>query len=230
MRTRNFTFVAAALALSLAATARAQQTVAVVDLEKLIRLHPNTAEDKKQLEATLKDYNNQKDQVRSLAVSTRDAFEAAAREAANPALSEAARKKAEAVAREKRQAAIEAERNAAEKTRELQRDLSAQEMKMLKRTTDEIERAIAAYARNKGIDVVLQLPSRLSPGTGVVYFKPELDITPAIMKFLDIPDEEPEAEDGAAAEAKPAAAKADAPGAAEVRPAAPPPAPASAKE
>ena len=193
MRNWSVHFLAAVMALSFTATAFAQQKVAVVDLEKLIRLHPNTTEDKKTLEGTLKDFNKQKEQLQSLASSARKAFEEAAREATNPALSEAARKKAETVALEKRQTALEAARNADEKIRELQRELNKQEMKMLKRTSDEIERAIAAYARGKGIDLVLQLPSRLSAGAGVIYSKPEMDITPEIMKILGI--EEPEEDD-----------------------------------
>ncbi len=193
MRNMSIHFLAAVLALSFTATAYAQQKIAVVDLEKLIRLHPNTAEDKKTLEVTLKDFNKQKEQLQALAASTRKAFEEAAREATNPALSESARKKAEAVAIDKRQAALEAARGAEEKIRELQRELNKQEMKMLKRTSDIIERAIAAYARGNGIDLVLQLPSRLSAGTGVIYSKPEMDITGEIMKLLGI--EEPEEED-----------------------------------
>lgn len=208
MFTRTLPVLAAVLALSLSLTASAQQKIAVVDLEKLIRLHPNTAEDKKQLEATLKDYNKQKEQLQSVAASTRKAFEAAVREATNPALSEAAKQKAEAAALEKRQAALEADRNAAEEIRKLQRDLNAQELKMLKRTSDEIERAVAAYAKGNGIDLVLQLPSKLSPGTGVVYSKPEMDITAAIMKLLDIPDEEPEEEEAEKQADAPAAAEA----------------------
>ncbi len=193
MRNMSIHFLAAVLALSFTATAYAQQKIAVVDLEKLIRLHPNTAEDKKTLEGTLKDFNKQKEQLQALAASTRKAFEEAAREATNPALSESARKKAEAVALDKRQAALEAARGAEEKIRELQRELNKQEMKMLKRTSDIIERAIAAYARGNGFDLVLQLPSRLSAGTGVIYSKPEMDITAEVMKLLGI--EEPEEDD-----------------------------------
>ena len=64
---------------------------------------------------------------------------------------------------------------------------------MLKRTSDIIERAVAAYARGNGIDLVLQLPSRLSAGAGVIYSRPEMDITEEIMKLLGI--EEPADED-----------------------------------
>ena len=215
---------AAALALSIASAAYAQQRIAVVDFEKLVRLHPNTADDKRQLEATLKDYNAQKEQLQNVAVSTRKAFEEAAREAANPALSDSARQKAEATALEKRQAALEADRNAAEKVRELQRDLNEQEMRMLRRTSQIIERAISAYAKGNNIDIVLQLPSRLGAGSGVVYNKDDADITSAVMALLGIEepkdDGEEAAEDGdaakdaakdnAAKDPEPVAAKADA--------------------
>ncbi len=214
MRNISMHFLAAALALSFTATAYAQQKIAVVDLEKLIRLHPNTAEDKKTLEATLKDFNKQKEQLQALAASTRKAFEEAAREATNPALSESARKKAETVALDKRQAALEAARGADEKMRELQRELNKQEMKMLRRTSDIIERAIAAYARGNGYDLVLQLPSRLSAGTGVIYSKPEMDITGEVMKLLGIEEpaeeDEDDEEEVEPAAAKPAAAEAPA--------------------
>ena len=209
MRNLSIHFLAAILALSVTATAYAQQKIAVVDLEKLIRLHPNTAEDKKTLEATLKDFNKQKEQLQALAASTRKAFEEAAREATNPALSESARKKAETVAIDKRQAALEAARGAEDKIRELQRELNKQEVKMLKRTSDIIERAIAAYARGNGIDLVLQLPSRLSAGTGVIYSKPEMDITVEIMKLLGIEEPEEEDADAASAEADTPAPKAE---------------------
>ena len=67
MRNLSIHFLAAVLALSVTATAYAQQKIAVVDLEKLIRLHPNTAEDKKTLEGTIKDFNKQKEQLQALA-------------------------------------------------------------------------------------------------------------------------------------------------------------------
>ena len=147
MRNMSIHFLAAVLALSFTATAYAQQKIAVVDLEKLIRLHPNTVEDKKTLEGTLKDFNKQKEQLQALAASTRKAFEEAAREATNPALSESARKKAETVALDKRQAALEAARGAEEKIRELQRELNKQEMKMLRRTSERIStRAAGGFA------------------------------------------------------------------------------------
>lgn len=191
MNCHRFPILMSVLAVLLAVSASAQQKIAVVDLEKLIRLHPNTIADKELLEATLKDYSAQKEQLQSVAISTRKAYEEAIREASNAALSESAKQKAEAAAMEKRQAAIEADRNAAEKVRELQRSLNEQEMRMLKRTSDVIERAVNAYAKGKGIDLVLQLPSgKLGAISGVIYSNENMDITPDIMKLLGIKDED----------------------------------------
>lgn len=200
--------IVAAMALTLATVASAQQKIAVVDFEKLVRLHPNTADDKKQLEATLKDYNAQKELFQNAAIAARKAFEEAAREASNPALSDAAKQKAEAAAIEKRQAAIEADRTASEKVRALQRDLNEQEMRMLRRTSDVIQKEISAYAKEEGIDIVLQLPSRLGTGSGVVYNKEGTDITDAIMKRLNIEEPE-EAEEEAEDEKEPEPAAAE---------------------
>lgn len=204
---KSAAIIAAALALALAPAAQAQQKIAVVDFEKLVRLHPNTAADKRQLEATLKEYNAQKEQLQNVATSTRKAFEEAAREASNPALSDTARQKAEATALEKRQAAIEADRNASEKVRALQRDLNEQEMRMLRRTSGAIDAAVAEYAKANGIDIVLQLPSRLGAGSGVIYHDEKTDITAQIMDKLGIKEPEDDEEDEgdeADAEAKPA--------------------------
>lgn len=190
MRTFSLNTAIAIITLSLSSMAFAQQKIAVVDLEKLIRLHPNTSADKELLAETLKDYTDQMEQVKALAVSTRKAFEEAARAASNPALSESARKTAEEDALKKRDAAIEADRNATEKVRELQKNLTDQEIRMLKRTKEIIERAISAYAKGNGIDLVLELPPKNLGGvSSVLYANPTMDITPQIMELLDIKDE-----------------------------------------
>ena len=176
-------------------SASAQQKIAVVDLEKIVRYHPNTAGDKSLLEAKLKKSSEEKDKLQELVLATRKAFEDAVKAASNPALSESARKTAEAVAKEKRQEAFDAERNAAERIRELQRELNEDEISMLKRTTDQIGRYISAYCKANNIDLVLQLPSpKMGIVSSVLYAKQEFDITDEIMKVVGcvVPKEEEE--------------------------------------
>jgi Skp family chaperone for outer membrane proteins len=126
----------------LASAALAQSSgIAVIDLETLVRLHPNTASDKKLLEQTLKEFTGEKD----------------------------------------------AEREYNETVRSLQRQLTEQEMRMLKRTTAEIEEAVAGYAKAKQLQLVLQLPGeKLGAVSGVIYAAPPLNITTNIMKLMGI--------------------------------------------
>lgn len=174
-------------------------TIAVVDLEELVSLHPNTAADKKLLEQTLKEFTAEKDELRERFEKARDAFEDAVKEVQNPALSEKAKRKAEDEALKRRTAALNAEREMSERVRTLQRQLTEQEVRMLKRTASEIEDAVAGYARARKIDLVLQLPGeKLGAVSGVLYAAPPLNITTNIMTLLGI---RPEAAEKPAAEA-----------------------------
>lgn len=174
-------------------------TIAVVDLEELVSLHPNTAADKKLLEQTLKEFTAEKDELRERFEKARDAFEDAVKEVQNPALSEKAKRKAEDEALKRRTAALNAEREMSERVRALQRQLTEQEVRMLKRTASEIEDAVAGYARARKIDLVLQLPGeKLGAVSGVLYAAPPLNITTNIMTLLGI---RPEAAEKPAAEA-----------------------------
>ena len=109
------------------------------------------------------------------------------REAENPALSDNARakKKEEAIA--KQEVAIEAERNLSETVQGLQRRLTEDEVRMLRRTSKEIQSAVAAYAREKGIQMVLQYSAAEGAGPSSVFYADEtLDITAAIMQLIGI--------------------------------------------
>ena len=58
---------------------------------------------------------------------------------------------------------------------------------MLKRTTAEIEKAVAAYAKGRSLDLVLQLPGeKLGAVSGVLYAAPALNITTNIMQLMGI--------------------------------------------
>lgn len=187
MRTRIPALLAIALSLSLCLPLLAQQKVAVINLGKLIELHPNTARDKAVLEATLKDFASQRDQLKAEVMLKRKAFEEAARAVDNPALSEKARAEARADLLAKRDIAIEAEKATAEKVRDLQRQLTEQEVRMLKITSDEIRAATAAYAKKHGIDVVLQAPDpQRQIVSSVFYSSPSVDITKPIMELLGV--------------------------------------------
>lgn len=181
--------IAALAAIIAVSPAAAEQKIAVLDLEKIVLLHPNTAHDKELLSASVKEMSAQREALAGSVKKARDDFEAAAKEADNPALSEKARTAKIEEAAAKREAAIDALQAADKKMRELQKQLSEQELRMLKVTTDEIRKVVETYAKANGISLILQLPSdRIGSGSGVLYSDGSMDITKAIMDKMGIKD------------------------------------------
>lgn len=162
----------------LATVARAQG-LAVVDMEELVRYHPNTASDKKLLDQTLKEYKSEGTDLQQKLESLQSAFEKARKDALDPALSDKARKTAEDQAAKARDELGAADRKARETMQLRQQQLNEQEMRMLKRTTAEIREAVEKYALENKIALVL-------PANQVVFGEKALDITDAIMKRLHI--------------------------------------------
>ena len=189
------------VAVAVAFSVFAETKFATIDLEQIVKLHPNTEADKKLLEKTLQEYTSQADAAEAAALAARKALEAAANEVRNPALSEKARKTAEADAKAKYEAARTAEQTLVETKRNLQRRLTEQEVMMLKRTIDEIEDVIAKYAKEKGLSAVVPTTgAKLGVSPAFIWSDPALDITADIMKIMKIEDKV--VEEKAKAEAK----------------------------
>ncbi len=155
------------------------QSVAVVDMEELVRLHPNTASDKKLLDSTVKDFKAENDELRQKLEGMQDEFDKARKEAQDPALSEKARKVAEDRAGKSLDALKTADRAAREKMQARQEQLSDMQSRMLKKTIGELRDLIGKYAGEQKIAVVL-------PAGQVVFSAPTLDITDAIMKQMSV--------------------------------------------
>lgn len=190
-----------AIVVAVAFSAFAEAKLGTIDLEKIVKLHPNTEADKKLLEKTLQEYTSQADAAEAAALAARKALEAAANEVRNPALSEKARKAAEEDAKAKYEAARAAEQTLVETKRNLQRRLTEQEVMMLKRTIDEIEDVVAKYAKEKGLSAVVPTTgAKLGVSPAFLWSDPALDITADIMKLMKI--EEKPVEEKATEEAK----------------------------
>lgn len=174
--------IALSAATVLLAVAAFAQSIVVVDMEAVLAKHPNTPNDKKLLESTLADYSKERDALRAKLEAKQADVEKQMREAQNPMLAPA---KAEEL-RTACQAAVrslEEEGRAAEaQMAERSRTLSEMERKLIKRTTDEIQAHIAAYAKEKGYDLVVY--KNLVP-----YVCPERDITDRIIVLCGgVPD------------------------------------------
>lgn len=167
-------------ALCAAATLHAQSvSVAVVDMEELVRSHPNTAADKKLLEQTIKEYKSEGADLQQKLESLQEDFERSRKEAADPALSEKVRKASEEQAAKSRDAYMQAERKANEILQNRRQQLQEQQVRMLKRTSAEIRDAIEKYAAEQKILLVM-------PTAQVVFADKRLDITDTMMKRMNL--------------------------------------------
>ena len=153
--------------------------IAVVDFERVVKLHPNTAEDRKAIEAV---YNSLKEEGDAKAAKVAKAvkvFEEAAKEVQSPVLSEAARKKAEEEAKKKYDLA-KTESDELKQLEDLHRmQLNERERKLLSRTTEAIRAVVKKIADERKIKVVL-------PTAPVLYYDETLDITADVLKALGV--------------------------------------------
>ncbi|MFZ4396577.1 MAG: OmpH family outer membrane protein [Kiritimatiellia bacterium] len=168
----------ACMCLCVAMAARGQ-SVAVVDMEELVKSHPNTISDKKLLEQTLKDFRVENDELRQKLEAMQDDFEKIRKEAQDPALSEKARKTAEERAGKAREALIASDRTAREKMQSRQEQFNDMQMRMRKKTVGELREVIGKFAEEKKITLVLFAEA-------TVYNEKSMNITDAILKQLNV--------------------------------------------
>jgi len=172
-------FLAMMMMAGLVSVAGAADKLGVVDMEDLIRLHPNTAADKKLLETTVKEFEAERDKLRARIKELNESFEKAAKEFDNPALNEKAKAKAKEDAMRRRDVLVEADRDMQDTVRKRQRELNDQEMRMLKRTTDELRQIIGKYAKDKKYTLVVAANT-------VAYYDEDIEITNEILKQMGV--------------------------------------------
>lgn len=188
-------FVCALGLLAAAAVWAEPLSIAVVDMEAVLAHHPNTPNDKKLLEDTLAEFTQERDALRDALRAKQEDLEKKVKEAQNPMLSPAKvdelRKACEA-----KYAEIQREGDAAEqKMAGRSRELSELEARLIKRTTQQIQTQIDAYAKEKGYSLVLYK-------NVVPYVTPELDITDRIIVLCGgMPETKPAAKPVAAPKA-----------------------------
>ncbi len=194
MKTKSL-LLAAAAAISLCGAAFAK--IAVIDLEKIINLHPNTPSDKSALKEAVTTYNQELALLEKEAEAAAKAFDEVGIKlqdrAALATMSEKKKAELEAEAKAKYQAAESARRKLINKTQERNKKLLEQEAIMLQRTTKDIEGYVSEYAKANGIELVLTRTSAmLSIQQSFIWADEALDITEEIMAKMNI--KEPEAE------------------------------------
>lgn len=151
----------------------------VVEMEILLRLHPNTAADESLMKEMVERLDAEQEQGKAQLKELNAAFEKAVETYENPSLSEKARAKARADAQTRQRALIEADGEFRRKQQQRQRELAETESRMVKRTTDKLREIITAYAKANGYDMIFA--ANVMP-----YYSPAVDVTDAILRTMGI--------------------------------------------
>lgn len=175
-----------ALTLGLIGSALMAQKIAIVDIDKVLECHPNTAGDRQTLELTIEEYATERDALLADVKKRESDLEALAKQMQNPMLAQAKieelRKKGEALYAELAQAKQQVEAQVAKRRKDLQ-ELDA---RLVRRSTKDVVEKIGAYANEMGYDIVLD--KRNAP-----YVVRAYDLTDAIIVRCGgtLPEEKP---------------------------------------
>ena len=165
--------------------------IAVVEMERVIRVHPRTESDRAVLEQYVADYDEERDEQLVRMRTLSETFEKLRAEMADPALSDRAREQKQEQARVKLEELRELERSIRETAQVRQRELTSQELRMRNRVVADIKRAVSAVASAQGLDFVFASDDTAATAFPAILHYPEsADITDAVIAAIARPAEE----------------------------------------
>lgn len=176
----------AILVLMAATTATmAAAAIGVVDMEKLVRLHPRTAADRAVLETYIGDFELEREERVKALKELSEAFESLRAGAEDLSLSEKASLERRQLAQVKFDEMRQAERELREIASQRQKELTSQELRMRTRVIADIKQVVEKVAAGKSLDLVLDAGSVGAAGySAVVYADKAMDITDAVTSEL----------------------------------------------
>lgn len=163
--------------------ARADVSVAVVDMDLVVLAHPQTAVNRTELLDLQTRYKKQRDERLEALAQLRTERDEAAKDAQDPVQPEAKRRQAAARASELHGRFVKTSEEIEAFVGGLQRRLQRREMELFADVMIDIRSKIEALAKEKGYDVVLdKTASRASAPIPIVLFSaPEIEITDAVI-------------------------------------------------
>ncbi len=174
-----------ALAFLVMACGVARAAVGVVDMERLIRLHPRTSSDRAILEKYVEDFEAEREERVASLQDLSEAFEELRRSSEDIGLSEKAAQDARRLAQSKFEEMRRTERDLREMAALRQRELTSQELRMRTRVVSDIRQIVARIAEERKLTLVLD---STGPGAGgyspVIFAEKTMDITEGVIAQL----------------------------------------------
>ena len=172
------------LAVSLSSFALAQK-IATVNLEEVIRNHPQTEGNKRTLENTQREYEKIRDDLRDKTKEIEEKFLKASELANDAAKKESVREKARNEARDFLAQLRTAEDNLRGKVTELQQLLGRQEQLLFESTMNDVRKNLDEIVKAREIDLVIDKSAeRLgAPTTIILYASDKIDLTADLVQL-----------------------------------------------
>jgi len=159
--------------------------VGVVDMERLIKLHPRTTADRAVLEKYVEDFEAEREERVTALQALSEAFEDLRKGADDVSLSEKAAQEKRRMAQVKFEEMRRAERDLREMASLRQKELTSQELRMRTRVVADIRQHVEKVAAQKELTLVLD---STGPGAGgyspVIFAEKKMDITDAVIGLL----------------------------------------------
>ncbi len=170
----------------LAATAAAMAAnVGVVDMERLIKIHPRTASDRQALEQYVEDFETEHEERLEVLRKMSETFEELRKAAEDIGLSETVLQEKRRLAQMKFDEMRRAERDLREMATLRQRELTGQELRMRQRVVADIRQIVESVAAERTMTLVLDSTGPGAAGySPVLHFEKTMDITEAVIGQL----------------------------------------------
>jgi Skp family chaperone for outer membrane proteins len=177
--------LAALVMLSTTSMLMAATAVGVVDMEKLIKLHPRTAADREVLETYVEDFDAERESRVKALKALSEEFESLRAAAEDLSLSEKAAQEKRQLAQVKFEEMRASERELREIAAQRQKELTSQELRMRTRVVADIKKIVEKVAAEKSLDLILDAGEIGASGySAVVYADKAMDVTDAVTAEL----------------------------------------------
>lgn len=156
--------------------------IGVVDMDRLIGLHPRTQNDRAILESYVEDFEVEREERLEALQTMSDQFDSLRRSAEDVSLTASAAEERRRLAQVKFEELRRAEQELREMAAMRQRELTNREIRMRNRVVNDIRRIVAQLADAQNLDLVLDATG---PGAGgyppVLFHKETMDLTEKVL-------------------------------------------------
>lgn len=179
--------IALAVLAAASASAFAEMKTGVVDMTVLLRNHPSYEHDKAQLSETERDHDKKLSKMKSDLEAVQEEGKKLSEQLRNPMLAASAKEKMEKELIDIQNRFLQGQQRIRAEAMRAQQELSDLEGRLLKITTADLRKKIAAFAEAEGYDLVLDRAA-------APFYRDAFDVTGGVLRSMGVDPEKARAE------------------------------------